>query len=281
MASSASDEPTTPRSASNNRSSLIIQNVPNATAPVFIPNNANATGSSNKYRNSTSGQGVLLHSYSTNDASLGEYKYTVNVGQHSIKITGDCFELVRAAKLLLDDYFSSAEFLASVDAGATFDTTGFVHMPSGMVASNLNPYAPPVMPVSHQLVTSTPMVDSGIALDRLSKSTSSTKIPRQRSENEYDDDVFIVEDNGTLISVSNSSGKKNSVNSNVAGLSRSRKTNFPSTRKSRSPEDEASATEKSVNKVKNNASEFTYSFAVLPLANFSLIIFRNNFLHHT
>lgn len=39
--------------------------------------------------------GTLLHSLSTNDASLGEYKYTVNVAQHSIKITGDNIELVR------------------------------------------------------------------------------------------------------------------------------------------------------------------------------------------
>lgn len=42
---------------------------------------------------------VLLHSLSTNDASLGEYKYTVNVGQHSIKITGDNIELVRVRSI--------------------------------------------------------------------------------------------------------------------------------------------------------------------------------------
>lgn len=41
--------------------------------------------------------GMLLHSFSTNDASLGEYKYTVNLGRHSIKITGDCFDLVRVS----------------------------------------------------------------------------------------------------------------------------------------------------------------------------------------
>jgi hypothetical protein len=40
---------------------------------------------------------LLLHSFSTNDASLGEYKYTVNVGQHNIKITGECFDLVRVS----------------------------------------------------------------------------------------------------------------------------------------------------------------------------------------
>lgn len=41
---------------------------------------------------------MLLHSYSTNDASLGEYKFTCNVGQHVIKITGDCCELVRVSQ---------------------------------------------------------------------------------------------------------------------------------------------------------------------------------------
>lgn len=41
------------------------------------------------------GHNMLLHSLSTNDASVGEYKYTVSVGHHNIKITGDCFELVR------------------------------------------------------------------------------------------------------------------------------------------------------------------------------------------
>lgn len=40
---------------------------------------------------------VLLHSLSTNDASVGEYKFTVNVGTHSIKITGDSIDLVRVS----------------------------------------------------------------------------------------------------------------------------------------------------------------------------------------
>lgn len=38
---------------------------------------------------------ALLHSLSTNDASLGEYKYTVVTGGHTIKITGDNLDLVR------------------------------------------------------------------------------------------------------------------------------------------------------------------------------------------
>lgn len=55
---------------------------------------------------------TLLHSLSANDASVGEYKYTVNVGPHVIKITGESCDLVRIAKLVLDDYFSGTEFLA-------------------------------------------------------------------------------------------------------------------------------------------------------------------------
>lgn len=39
----------------------------------------------------------LVHSLSTSDASLGEYKYTVNVGPYTVKITGDCFDLVRVS----------------------------------------------------------------------------------------------------------------------------------------------------------------------------------------
>lgn len=38
---------------------------------------------------------ALLHSFSTNDAALGEYKYTVTFGQHSIKITGQNLDIVK------------------------------------------------------------------------------------------------------------------------------------------------------------------------------------------
>lgn len=38
---------------------------------------------------------ALLHSLSTNDANIGEYKFTVVTGGHTIKITGDNFDLVR------------------------------------------------------------------------------------------------------------------------------------------------------------------------------------------
>lgn len=38
---------------------------------------------------------TLLHSFSTNDANLGEYKYTVSVGGCLLKITGSNHDLVR------------------------------------------------------------------------------------------------------------------------------------------------------------------------------------------
>jgi len=52
----------------------------------------NRLARSNSHHNAN----YLVHSLSTNDApSLGEYKYTVNLGNHSLKITGDSLELVR------------------------------------------------------------------------------------------------------------------------------------------------------------------------------------------
>jgi hypothetical protein len=49
------------------------------------------TRSSSHHNNAS----YLVHSASANDANLGEYKYTVNIGNHTLKITGDSLELVR------------------------------------------------------------------------------------------------------------------------------------------------------------------------------------------
>ncbi|XP_019763415.1 eukaryotic translation initiation factor 4E-binding protein Mextli isoform X4 [Dendroctonus ponderosae] len=49
---------------------------------------------------------ALMHSLSTPDANVGEYKYTVIANGHTIKITGDNLDLVRTSKLVLDEYFS-------------------------------------------------------------------------------------------------------------------------------------------------------------------------------
>ena len=36
---------------------------------------------------------------------LHDYKYTVNVGDECIRVTGASLDLVRTAKLVLDEYF--------------------------------------------------------------------------------------------------------------------------------------------------------------------------------
>lgn len=62
------------------------------------------TGSSSSINSSASDESALphtgrsrtlLHSLSTSDANIGEYKFTVVTGGHTIKITGDNLDLVR------------------------------------------------------------------------------------------------------------------------------------------------------------------------------------------
>lgn len=77
----------------NNNSNINNFNVPNQS---IYNNNSGISGLNLKMPR---GGQALLHSLSTNDASLGEYKYTVGVGQHNVKITGDCFELVRVSRI--------------------------------------------------------------------------------------------------------------------------------------------------------------------------------------
>lgn len=61
-----------------------------------IPQLPNKLSRSNSHHNAAN---FLTHSSSANDASLGEYKYTVNVGNHVLKITGDSLELVKVKRL--------------------------------------------------------------------------------------------------------------------------------------------------------------------------------------
>ncbi|KAL0273542.1 UNVERIFIED_CONTAM: hypothetical protein PYX00_006173 [Menopon gallinae] len=68
--------------------------------------NSSTSDDSLRYRSVGSKRSTLLHSFSTNDANLGEYKYTVTVGDSNLKVTGTNLDLVRAAKLVLDEYFS-------------------------------------------------------------------------------------------------------------------------------------------------------------------------------
>lgn len=133
------------------------------------------------------GSNVLLHSLSTNDASLGEYKFTVNVGNHSIKITGDSIDLVRMSKLVLDEFFTSSEFVSGVEAGAEF---GLIN--SSSTHSVTTPTS--TIPVSHQLNSTSPFVDSGVDLNVMSQYSSFNQ-----ASIDNDDDVFVVEKNGKCL----------------------------------------------------------------------------------
>lgn len=226
LASSTSDE-AVPRA---NRNSMTVSggqlmnsfnNVPNQ-ATTFI----GGIGSVNKTQRN-SGRQALLHSLSTNDASLGEYKYTVGVGNHSIKITGDRFELVQMAKLVLDDYFSSNEFLQTAEASAAYD--GMLNSTSS-TSSTPTMTAPAIIPISHQLNSSSPFADSGIGLNMMSSVTT-----RSLNNNsvDIDDDVFIVENDSTLI-ISNQSANATVSSTPLNGLTRSRRSHF--SRKDSTPE---------------------------------------------
>ncbi|XP_035908817.1 eukaryotic translation initiation factor 4E-binding protein Mextli isoform X2 [Anopheles stephensi] len=175
----------------------------------------NGSQNSGQQRNSAgNGGGLLLHSFSTNDASLGEYKYTVNVGQHNLKITGDCLELVKVAKLVLDDYFSSNEFLASVDMCSSFDLPNSLSSPVG------------AMPGQHSLITGTPFVDSGVGLNNIGSTVHGE--PGNSSIELMDDDVFIVEaGSGYKPNEVQNSGSSGTISANSNnGLSRSRRSHF-------------------------------------------------------
>lgn len=86
------------------------------------------------------------------------------------------------AKLVLDDYFSSNEFLQTSEASAAYD---------GMMNSTAStPTA--TVPPSYQLNSSSPFADSGIGLNMMS---SSRLVNNNNNNNsvDIDDDVFIVE----------------------------------------------------------------------------------------
>ncbi|XP_030383022.1 eukaryotic translation initiation factor 4E-binding protein Mextli isoform X2 [Scaptodrosophila lebanonensis] len=149
-------------------------------------------------------------------AAAGEYKFTVNVGQHLIKITGDCCELVRVAKLVLDDYFSSSEFLASMEAGAAFDGNSMVS-PVTTPSTPLPGAGQPQFVVvgGNPLRTAgTPLADSGVSLNYV--------FAPAYNNGDGDDEVFADASANT---------------SNQNGLARSRRSHF--SRKESTPENKA------------------------------------------
>lgn len=207
----------------------------------------------NKLTRSTSHHNTnyLVHSASSNDTSLGEYKYTVNVGNRSVKITGDSLELVRVsrsvlkfefffftyqidlqtAKFVLDDFFGNDQFLKSNEAALLNSEIG-----------------QQMIPISHQIPSQpSPFIDSGINLDLLACSSAlGSNVMSHQLANEFDDEVFMhsespVEANVLTSSSSiESSSSSNTVVtdqqslSNSNGLSRSRRSHF--SRKDSTPE---------------------------------------------
>jgi hypothetical protein len=175
----------------------------------------------NKLQRSSSQHNNLYHSLSSNEASVGEYKYTVNVGNHCLKITGDSLELVKVAKLVLDDFFTNEEFLKSSEA---------------MIATS---ESSSMIPSAHQLPTHpSPFVDSGVHVDLLARNASTILSPQQMSQ-DNDDDVFmtdnIINDIPALKSTNSidSSGSSNTLTNtddtpiiSANGLSRSRRSHF-------------------------------------------------------
>lgn len=77
-----------------------VTNRNTAMANQQLPFGSTVIGNHQKAGGRNPAAGTLLHSLSTNDASVGEYKYTVNVGQHNIKITGESLDLVRVSVIL-------------------------------------------------------------------------------------------------------------------------------------------------------------------------------------
>ncbi|CAG9814539.1 unnamed protein product [Phaedon cochleariae] len=93
---------------------------------------------------------ALLHSLSTNDAHIGEYKYTVIAKGCTVRITGDNLDMVRTSKLVLDEYFSG-EPIHDVTQFFSFDS-----LPQPIVSDEFNttgPLSPPESLPSPEIVT--------------------------------------------------------------------------------------------------------------------------------
>ena len=117
---------------------------------------------------------------------------------------------------MLDDYFSSKDFLESQDFAPILDQ------------SSVFPNQQATIPSAHQLVTASPFADSGVSLDMMSLNNSSTNVD--------DDDVFMGEPIssdqktfGSNSSTDSSSSTNTAIFNASNGLSRSRRSHFSNT----------------------------------------------------
>lgn len=138
------------------------------------------------------------------------------------------------AKLVLDDYFSSSEFLASMEAGAAFDGTSLVS-PVTTPSTPLPGSGPPQFMMGNPL----PLADSGIGLNFAAG--------QGNNNGDGDDEVFAepTANGGT----------------NQNGLARSRRSHF--SRKESTPESKAAREkleeERAVNPLKTNSCKICFT----------------------
>lgn len=139
----------------------------------------------------------------------------------------------QVAKLVLDDYFSSSEFLASIEAGAAFDGTSLVS-PVTTPSTPLPGSGPPQFMMGNPL----PLADSGIGLNYAAG--------QGNNNGDGDDEVF-----------ADPAGTTNG-GSNQNGLARSRRSHF--SRKESTPETKAAREkqedERAVNPLKTNTCKW-------------------------
>lgn len=173
----------------------------------------------------------MYQNLSTSEVSVEEYKYTVNIGNQCLKITGDSLDLVKVAKLVLDDFFTNEEFLKSSDA---------LTMTS----------EPSMIPSGHQLPTHpSPFTDSGINVDLLAHSASTSFMSARQGSQEptIEENIFAATANEQSSSVNDIPFfKSTSIDSSTLtltdddnplianGLNRSRRSHF--SRKDSTPE---------------------------------------------
>ncbi|KAK6619391.1 hypothetical protein RUM44_003773 [Polyplax serrata] len=117
-------EETIRRNASPIRSELLEKEKHGSNSS--LNSSASDDGSKFPNLNDASKRTSLLHSFSTSDATIGEYKYTVTIGEDTLKITGTNPDLVTTAKLVLDEYFLSESTDVFLDS-AFDDGTNFYH----------------------------------------------------------------------------------------------------------------------------------------------------------
>jgi len=86
-------------------SSSISSHTSDETLQVFTSSGSRRPGSK---------RSTLIHSVSMTEENIGDYRYTVNKGSDAIRITGNNLQLVRTAKLVLDEFFNGERNLNNI-----------------------------------------------------------------------------------------------------------------------------------------------------------------------